>query len=121
MSDVTIEVGAGWSAGSLTALDPQPATTDLKNEPHVAGDFSQYMDGNDYLDVVYNKIMGTEVYPSLLTQLGLSSAEFAKITIQVPDHDRVTATTRNGTIHRPRPEWRLNIGEARFRVILEMP
>lgn len=121
MSDVIISVGAGWNAITLTPLNPQPATTDIMAEPHVAGDFSQYMDGNSWLDIVYNKIGAVDSYGNLLTQLGLASAEYAKITLHTVDHDRVTAITQNGTVHRPRPSWRLNIGEVRFRVILELP
>jgi hypothetical protein len=97
---MTILVAIGWNnTGALAPFSWQPPkiATITPGRRQRGGDMLVYIDGYYRTALIYGYLTKA-IKTAILSELGLTSAESAKITLQLPGRDRDTDQTWNAVV-----------------------
>lgn len=96
----SVAIGHDQDAGSLVALDPQPASVGSVPGRRTYPAGGGYYEDLHVMELKWNVLEDGDLYRNLLVQLGLNEADTAEVTLQGRD-DNFLAWTVNAVVYRP--------------------
>ena len=110
MSDYRVADGSDVALGSLTVLDPQPASIGIQYTRQGVSANGTVSNQGPYVIMVWSNLDSKTTYQSILSDFGLSSATSNDVTVYVRDENYDYARM-NGTAIKPLPgngiDWRM--------------
>jgi len=100
MSDYRVADGHDVVLGSLSVLDPQPASEGIKPTRRTYGADGTVYDEAKFVELEYSMVESATAYQAILTSFGVNAALTNDVTVYVRD-ETFASTRQNGTAIRP--------------------